>query len=220
MPDGIELMVIPSTSGTCMLAHGGIEAILTRFSGMSLGCDEQIIANQKHPKSQREFIASRYVSKLLASQLFDGAFEDWQVTYFNQCIPQLLHRSGQKIGAISISHSTEYIAVILNTNSSTVGVDVEKVKTRNTPREVLSLICQPHELAWYDDKPSLDRFYRLWTAKEAIVKTHQLGIWDAKKLISMLEFNEERVLSQHNTYDIGHFQSKDSTFMGTWAKAQ
>lgn len=220
MLNEIALVGLPTQGQTCWLGHGEIDTILTQCSTMSFSVEEHKIAASRHSKSQREFKAGRYLSKFLAARLLGGTYEDWQVTSVNQGVPQLLNGDGQATGTISISHSAGYIAVIINPNKTAVGVDVEHIKARNTPREVLSLICLPHEMAWYDEKPCLERFYRIWTAKEAIIKAQQLGIWDAKNLHSSLAFDVDSVKSLHNAYDMNHFQSHDATFMGTWAIAQ
>ncbi|MCL2052919.1 MAG: 4'-phosphopantetheinyl transferase superfamily protein [Oscillospiraceae bacterium] len=71
----------------------------------------------------------------------------------------------------NISHSGEY--VILATAVSEVGVDIEKVKPYS--KSVAKRCFTPIELELLEQTNGSENFYRIWTAKESIMKSTGLG---------------------------------------------
>jgi 4'-phosphopantetheinyl transferase len=71
----------------------------------------------------------------------------------------------------NLSHSGSY--VVLGTASSEIGVDVEKVGPY--PMDVAGRCFVPAELEWLRLQGAQDAFYRLWAAKESIMKATGKG---------------------------------------------
>ena len=78
--------------------------------------------------------------------------------------------------SISISHSGEYVVVVIAVAGCALGVDVEQHKTRNYP-ELLEEFATLNEskLVLNSAVPN-QTFYRLWTAKEALLKATQTSL--------------------------------------------
>lgn len=70
----------------------------------------------------------------------------------------------------SVSHSGEY--VICAADSKRVGADIEKIKS--VPETLVKKIFNKKEAQWVGDSP--ERFFEIWTAKEAYLKLIGLGV--------------------------------------------
>lgn len=108
---------------------------------------------------------------------------------------------------ISISHSNA--AVVAAVSDSPIGVDIEQIKPVN-PR-LVKRICTTEEEAFINlsdgelsgqlitEETTLERFFNIWTAKEAWFKKQGTGITDFKT-INVL--NEEREVHRAGEYII------------------
>jgi len=65
----------------------------------------------------------------------------------------------------NLSHSGEY--AVLAVSGTEVGVDIEQHSERHM--DVAKRVFQPEELEWMQEDPT-ERFYRLWTLKESVMK--------------------------------------------------
>ena len=100
-----------------------------------------------------------------------GVTDDRQLIYNENDKPYLKHSDTY----FNISHSGDY--VVLATANSEVGVDIEKVIHHS---DLLSLRCfTMQEYEWIRQEEYLgggdEAFYRLWTAKESVMKASGLG---------------------------------------------
>lgn len=76
------------------------------------------------------------------------------------------------------SHSGEQLLVGLG-EGVRLGVDLERLRPRPRMREVAARFFHADEIAWLAGLPDAeypDRFFRLWCAKEAMLKAHGHGI--------------------------------------------
>lgn len=221
MHDEIEVIQAASNGKNCLLAHASVSSILERFGEIKLSQIENDIAQHRiSSQAKGEYLASRFLSKYLAVRLLGGQYTDWQITHTDQKTPQLENNQRQIFGAMSISHTQDYVAIAMSMANVAIGVDVEKVKTRKNPRDILENICRADELSWYDAAPSLNRFYQLWTAKEAILKSQKLSIWEAMSPITELSCGETELDACSSSLNLSHFQSKNADTIGAWAVAQ
>lgn len=167
-------------------------------------------------RSKQQFLVGRWLCKQLVRQVLGGVASDWQVLSAVNGAPVLQDSRGVVIGAVSLSHSQSLVAVILSLQSNAVGIDIECMKERKQPREVLSLICQAHEAAWYDEQPSLKRFYMMWAAKEACAKAHQMSIWEMKYVDVLSLFRNENEQNRAQLAELRFFQDETDRYMGAW----
>ena len=70
----------------------------------------------------------------------------------------------------SVSHSGEY--VICAADDKRIGADIEKIKA--VPETLVKKIFNKKEALWVGDSP--ERFFEVWTAKEAYLKLIGLGV--------------------------------------------
>ena len=76
------------------------------------------------------------------------------------------------------SHSGGHLLVALG-EGARLGVDLERQRPRKQMREVIRRYFHPDEIAWLDaldDSGCEQWFFRVWCAKEALLKAHGHGI--------------------------------------------
>lgn len=72
----------------------------------------------------------------------------------------------------NISHSGEY--VVCAVSDSPIGIDIEEIREINF--KILERICSHREFVYFSEEPQLNRFFEIWTAKEAQAKLFGDGI--------------------------------------------
>ena len=77
----------------------------------------------------------------------------------------------------SLSHGGQY--ALLAVFSDEVGADLELPRT--PPHAIPVKFLTPSELAWYEERPSEERFCQLWTRLESALKADGRGLTFAKK---------------------------------------
>jgi 4'-phosphopantetheinyl transferase len=80
--------------------------------------------------------------------------------------------------SFNLSHSGNY-ALIATTAGPAVGVDIEEIRTRLHTEEISATCFVSDERAWLDSlagEARLHGFFRLWTAKEALLKAIGTGL--------------------------------------------
>ncbi len=75
--------------------------------------------------------------------------------------------------AFSLSHSGAWCVLATGDGFAEIGVDIEEVDARHIG--VAPTVFTPAELAWMQADP-VERFFRLWTWKESVMKAAGLGM--------------------------------------------
>ncbi|WP_340679965.1 4'-phosphopantetheinyl transferase superfamily protein [Paraglaciecola sp.] len=127
----------------------------------------------KNKNRQLQFGLARWLIKQVLYQEFGVCpTQDYQFTDF--CRWHVVGTEQQF--SVSISHSAQYIAVVVADFSCLIGVDIEQHKKRNFS-ELLAEFSTPKEQSIIAREPDQQiAFYRLWTAKEAFLKASQLSV--------------------------------------------
>ena len=110
----------------------------------------------------------------------------------------LLRGSGRKpefcateTGSFSISHSGE-LSVTLYSKDGDVGVDVEKISVNRDIRGISERFFSCDERKYLEEREySVEDFYKIWTAKEAILKFSGGALSDILKGLNVLSVCEK-----------------------------
>lgn len=84
----------------------------------------------------------------------------------------------------NLSHSKDGLALAMiggNMEGARVGCDIEKLRPRKNLTEIANDFFFPEEVKWIfdgDEEDKIERFYRIWTAKEAWLKYYGKSIFD------------------------------------------
>lgn len=91
---------------------------------------------------------------------------------------------------ISITHTTEYVAILLGKNSS-LGIDIENIQPRIL--KIKHKFIREDEFAFLNkENEYLTQLYILWSAKEALFKFYEKGNLDFRKHLQILPFEIEQ----------------------------
>jgi 4'-phosphopantetheinyl transferase len=80
-------------------------------------------------------------------------------------------------GAVSfnLSHSGAYAAAAVSRGRE-LGIDIEEIRPDIAWRDIATRFFSPEETAWLDSMPEPEAFFRMWTAKEAVLKAVGMGL--------------------------------------------
>lgn len=84
----------------------------------------------------------------------------------------------------SISHSGS-VCILASVPSGAVGADIEAVDPKHL--DIASSVYTPAELGWMAQDP-MERFFRLWTWKESVMKATGLGLALEPRRLEVLPF--------------------------------
>ena len=86
----------------------------------------------------------------------------------------------------NLSHSGEY--VILGVSDNEIGVDIEQIAP--VDMRVAKRCYTSSELQWMNEQGCDDAFYRIWTAKESVMKATGLGFKLSPKSFSVMPVSD------------------------------
>lgn len=80
---------------------------------------------------------------------------------------------------VSISHSGDMVAVC--TSDKPVGIDIEKIDERKNLEKLSNRVFRGKELETFNNNPTPEQFYEIWTQKEAYSKIDGQGVNEIMK---------------------------------------
>ncbi len=95
---------------------------------------------------------------------------------------------------ISISHSGDMAAVCKS--EIPVGVDIEKIDAERDLRKIAARFYCGKELEYFSEKPTAERFYEIWTKKEAYSKIDGGGVSEIFRGFDVLSLNGYRFTTE------------------------
>ncbi len=136
--------------------------------------------NLKINEDKIRCISADYLARLVLSLKTGLSYKEIKFEKSRDGKPELVNGRGH----FNISHSGKYVALAFN-EQKRVGVDVEYIRPIKTG--LLSRVCSDDEISFVfgsrlipsdtiGNKDILERFFRLWTYKEAFLKCIGTGI--------------------------------------------
>ena len=80
---------------------------------------------------------------------------------------------------VSISHSGDMVAVC--TSENPIGIDIEKIDTKRNLEKLSKRVFKGQELEAFEQTPTPEQFYEIWTQKEAYSKIDGQGVNEIMK---------------------------------------
>jgi 4'-phosphopantetheinyl transferase len=106
----------------------------------------------------------------------------------------------------NLSHSGDWI--IIAVSDSGIGIDTELVNNSFDFNDVINEYFSPEESRFINEDKSADRFFMLWTRKEALTKATGKGLDEDLKFIPSLDgqhYLKGNILSSQNNWIISSF---------------
>ncbi|MDR3696120.1 4'-phosphopantetheinyl transferase superfamily protein [Mucilaginibacter sp.] len=113
----------------------------------------------------------------------------------------------------NLSHSGDWI--ILAVSDSAIGIDTEMVSSTFGFSDVINEYFSPEESRFINEEKSTERFFMLWTRKEALAKATGKGLDDDLKFIPSLDgqhYLKGNILSSSNNWTINSFLLDNNYF--------
>lgn len=88
--------------------------------------------------------------------------------------------------AFCISHSGS-CCILASGDAARIGADIEEIDARHM--DIAKEVCTQRELAWMEKDPA-ERFFRLWTWKECVMKATGMGMQLEPGSVEVLPFAE------------------------------
>ena len=96
--------------------------------------------------------------------------------------------------SFNVSHSREVLSIAVSPGNP-VGLDIEKVDPRTNPGQAASIAFSAEEKSFLENSENLSRdFYKIWTAKEAILKATGDGFAYPSRNFSVISSNNSSIL--------------------------
>ncbi|MEL6670975.1 MAG: 4'-phosphopantetheinyl transferase superfamily protein [Bacteroidota bacterium] len=124
------------------------------------------LANIQHPQKRLEWLSSRLCLKELLKISNQVRVESLNASSGKPYLSTLSHR-------ISYTHSNKYSAAIASLDYE-VGVDIE-YRHRKRNQRTRYLFMNEAEMKRFEEKPSMEHFLMVWSAKETLYKIHGEG---------------------------------------------
>ena len=99
--------------------------------------------------------------------------------------------------AFNLSHSGAWCVLAEGREDNCIGIDIEEINRKHI--DVAPQVYTGAELAWMETEP-VNRFFRLWTWKESVMKATGLGMSLEPRTFEVLPFaegKEIRILGRH-----------------------
>jgi 4'-phosphopantetheinyl transferase len=186
----------------------------------------------KSPKRQQQFLASRLLLAHAASDTLVQQGADYTVA---QLVPKINESAcgpcfapAEHWGAtppwLSLSHSGEWIAAVAF--SRRVGIDIERIATRDI-QSIARRVLPPEELSWVfgANTGQNERFYRLWTLREAAYKCGLITLVSAGPVWVQPDANASAdnfpvdLFAQTNNFPVDLFAKANNFPVDLFAKA-
>ncbi|MFT4021083.1 MAG: 4'-phosphopantetheinyl transferase superfamily protein [Acinetobacter sp.] len=152
---------------------------------------------KKHQQFHIEHVRHRLLAKVLQLQpsQLEIARSEYGKPYLKN-VPQL---------EFNHSHSREHYALAISQTMTDIGIDVESLQRKVRFQALAEHAFHPHELEkWQQSGDSIEYWFRVWTAKEAILKACGLGIrMSLNELDTNIDIHQWQGRCQHS--ELGNF---------------
>lgn len=201
LPVGDETAIL-----TCIDEYDVNQIIESSYQTYFLDSElRQLENNFSNEERRKQWIMGRIAAKLSISHLLESKFNQKidmkaiEILYKENGAPQVILNSksvqNQQAVVVSISHTDGLACALsmLNTDSKTVGVDIEKIRNIDKNLNDLVLSQSESDLVLKEENPGKS-FLKVWTAKEALFKA--IG---GK---SIIQFKLKKIDSARNTVEL------------------
>lgn len=162
LPDYARVVLVDLTNVTPAQASS-FEAYLDETEQQKL---QKISAAEK----RHAFVVCRFVAKQLIGEFF-GLDPLSLNFYYTERGKPYVNTSGVEF---NISHSGDF--ALIGVSRHKIGVDIEKIKPNRNFKGLAEAVLSKYEKAWVFENDIEQRFYQLWTLKEARLKCDGDGL--------------------------------------------
>lgn len=142
----------------------------TSFEAFLDATEQQKLQKITVAEKRHAFIACRFVTKQLIGEFFGLDPLSLNFHYTERGKPYV-NIPGVEF---NISHSGDF--ALIGVSRFKIGVDIEKTNPNRNFKGLAEIVLSEDEKAWVFEKDTMQRFYQLWTLKEARLKCDGEGL--------------------------------------------
>lgn len=139
--------------------------------------EQSIIERRKSSKAKQEYLATRLLLKFLVKHCFTE-YADTPANHISSEFDErssklLLHiKDTDTVLSSCLSHSNGFVGAALNIGQVEFGFDIEKISLKRPFEKLAKHFYHSHEVNLITDTEhnAAQRFFRIWTLKEALAK--------------------------------------------------
>jgi 4'-phosphopantetheinyl transferase len=141
---------------------------------------ERVVSDRTSPRARRESAATSLLARWALAQRLGGRPADVHLSRDADGRPRLAAPRAGDV-SFSVSHTRDLVVCGVADAAAGVGVDAERRRPRASASAIARRFFCPEESRALERVPSArraDRFWALWTLKEALVKAAGLDLFD------------------------------------------
>ena len=154
----------------------GFKPFLTALQPLLSPQEIEKISRYKQENDQHHSLIGKAVLRILLGRYLNVDAKVIQFKSAKNKKPELENNFGRNLH-FNISHSGNWVLIAIS--NSEIGVDVEKMNTSFTYKNLLSFGFNPQEIDFIENSDlPYQSFYELWTRKESLLKATGKGLVD------------------------------------------
>ncbi|MES2252411.1 MAG: 4'-phosphopantetheinyl transferase superfamily protein [Pseudomonadota bacterium] len=146
------------------------QAQVASFSKYLDSAEQERLENIAVAAKRHAFIVCRFIAKKLIGEFFELDPLALSFQYTERGKPYVPVNGVE----FNISHSGDF--ALIGVSRHKIGVDIEKMKPNRNFKGLAAAVLSDDEKAWVFEQDTRQRFYQLWTLKEARLKCDGEGI--------------------------------------------
>jgi 4'-phosphopantetheinyl transferase len=155
------------------------ERLLTAYRDMLSPAEQEQEGRYHFERDRRRYLITRALVRTVLSRYVSINPKEWDFLPNAYGRPEIVNEQAQHSGlCFNLSHTPSLIVLGVTTGRA-LGVDVENVRIREAPLEIVDRYFTPPEavalMALPPDQRSY-RFFELWTFKESYIKARGMGL--------------------------------------------
>ncbi len=163
---------------------------------------------RKYSDERTYVIVHALVNKKIA-ELLNKDFTAITINYFNNQKPNI---DGINID-FNLSHSSDYFAFAISIHENIfVGIDIEEIRENLEINPIINNYFHENEIRYLSNKNlnqvlKHQKFYEIWTRKEAFLKMLGIGLNDNLSALNMLLGERELTIPENNSFGNHYFSN-------------
>lgn len=152
------------------------------------------IDKYKYTSDKKRSVAGEMLARKMISEICSIKPESIVFQTHNKGKPYTLNIKSE----FNISHSGDYIICVVN--DSAIGVDIEEIRSLPLyPDKVFTEREKEYIFGGKDENKKRERFFEIWTLKEAITKKHGKTLTDLKAF-DCFDYCENKLVIKNQNY--------------------
>ena len=177
-----------------------LEDYIHKYKNLISIQEEQRVYSFKFYEDRMRCMTGKILTKLLLAHYLEVDCLDIQICYEKNGKPYHMPIKDKRLIQFNVSHSGEFVFMGF-AYEKRIGVDIEKINLSFQYQCISDKFFSKKEIEDINKSKNIEKFYNLWTAKEAYVKAIGKGLFKEFKSFSV----SEDIIKENNKIEEGWF---------------